>query len=383
MSARRLRAAAPALAAAAVAALAVAALAGAASAGAQRITLFARPPAPAPVSLTVAAPDGTVYGGTYFPLAGNHGDAIRSRLFAWDRHGRRVHAWTIAGQDLAADHGIQATALDAAGAVYLLDNAPPRVIRFDPRTGRQTTYATIPRLPQCTAPGQAACKRSSMDNAPAPDYAAWGPDGSLYVTDTAQAAIFRVPPGGGRARLWLTDPRFDAGAFGLTGLALAPDHRSLYATTVGSSATVAPDPSVGSLMRIAILPDGSAGAVRTLWRSAPLEAPDGFAVARSGHLYVALLGPGANRVVELSPSGRPIGAIPAPGVASPVPFDTPSSVTFAGRRLLITDISYFDNNPAHRVILAVDTTDEAASSIVPRPGRGPHHQRRSSAPTHR
>ena len=31
------------------------------------------------------------------------------------------------------------------------------------------------------------------------NYAAWGPDGSLYVTDYLQGVVWRVPPGGGEA----------------------------------------------------------------------------------------------------------------------------------------------------------------------------------------
>ena len=35
------------------------------------------------------------------------------------------------------------------------------------------------------------------------NYGAWGPDGSLYVTDYGQAVVWRVPPGGGEAGVWL------------------------------------------------------------------------------------------------------------------------------------------------------------------------------------
>jgi sugar lactone lactonase YvrE len=136
-------------------------------------------------------------------------------------------------------------------------------------------------------------------------------------------------------------------------------------------------------MRIPIRRDRSAGHVRTLWRSSPLDLPDGIAVARSGHIYVALLGPSANRIVELSSTGHPIGTIPAPGSSSPVPFDSPSSVVFSGRRLLVTTISYFANTVAHRAILAVDTAERPAPTVLPRPGRSHPKERRGSASTDR
>jgi hypothetical protein len=329
--------------------------------------VLARVPDPGSVALSVLGPDRTIYGGTFFPASGNSGDGTPSRLFAWAPDGRLLRTWTIAGQDLAADHGVQATVVDAAGDVYLLDTSPARAIVLDPRTGAQRTYATFPDLPPCGGATTGDCSATLVDNPPEPDYAAWGPDGSLYVTDDTQATIFRVPPGGGVARPWLTDPRFDAGAFGLTGLALAPDHRTLVAATVGSSPKVAADPAAGSLVAIPIQPNGSPGTPRVLWRSGDLEAPDGFAFARSGNLYLALLGPAANQIVELSPTGRELARFPTArqNAALPVPFDTPSSVIFDGTRLLVTNLSYFADDRSHQVIFDVEAGEPGAPLLVP------------------
>jgi hypothetical protein len=329
--------------------------------------VLARVPDPGSVALTVLGGDRTIYGGTFFPAAGNAGDGTPSRLFAWAPDGRLLHAWTIAGQDLAADHGLQATVVDAVGHVYLLDTSPARVIVFDPRSGGQRTYATIPDLRPCSGASRSGCSASLVDNPPEPDYAAWGPDGSLYVTDDTQATIFRVPPGGGAARPWLTDPRFDFIAFGLTGLALAPDRRTLVAAAVGSSPLAAADPAAGSLVAIPIDPNGSPGTPRVLWRSGQAEAPDGFAFARSGDIYVALVGPVAHQIVELSPGGRELARFPsaADNALRPVPFDTPSSVVFDGSRLLVTNLSYFADDRAHQVIFDVEAGEPGAPLFVP------------------
>lgn len=331
------------------------------------VRVFAREPDPASVALTVLGPDRTLYGGTFFPASGNAGDGTPSRVFAWGPDGRLLHTWTIAGEDLSANHGTQAAVVDVSGDVYLLEAAPAQVIRLDPRTGAQSIYATIPHLPICGRGVTSGCKDALVDNPPEPDYAAWGPDGSLYVTDQGQPVIFRVPPGGGTARVWLTDPRFDAVAFALTGLALGPDHRTLYANTVGSSPLVSLDPADGSLMQIPIKPDGSPGPIRTLWKSRPLEGPDGFALARSGHIYLALIGPMVNQIVELSASGQEITRFPSASenAALPVPFDSPSSVTFDGTRLLITNDSYFANNASHEVIFDVEAGEVGMPVFIP------------------
>src|SRR5207249_764034 len=96
---------------------------------------------------------------------------------------------------------------------------------------------------------------------PRPDYAAWGPDGSLYVTDYQQAVIWRVPPGGGDAKVWLSDPRLDGGMFGTAGIALAADHRTLVVAQASSAGGGEPDPTTGKLYAVPIQPDGGPGPI--------------------------------------------------------------------------------------------------------------------------
>jgi sugar lactone lactonase YvrE len=337
------------------------------------VRVLATVPDPGFVSDTALGPDGTIYGATFFSAAGNAGDGTPSRVFAWSPSGALEHTWTVRGQNLSQNHGVQTTVFDAVGRLYLLDTSPARVLVFDPRTGAQRTYATIPDVPACSSAGQNGCSQSLLDNAPEPDYAAWGPDGSLYVTDDQQAAVFRIPPGGGTARVWLTSPRFDAILFGLTGLALMPDGHTLMAATVGSNPAVDLDATAGSLVEIPIEADGSAGEPRTFWTSNPLDAPDGFAFARSGDVYVALLGPGVNQLAELSPQGELVTRFPslADNLALTPPFDSPSSVTFDGSSLLVTNDSYFLGARADQVIFSVDVGEPGAPIFVPAPAAPP------------
>jgi sugar lactone lactonase YvrE len=196
-----------------------------------------------------------------------------------------------------------------------------------------------------------------VDLAPMPDYAAWGPDGSLYVTDYQQAVIWRVPPGGGAARVWLADRRLDGGPFGTACVTMLPDHRSLLFDQASNGGLGGLNPTTGKLYAVTIEPGDRPGVLRRLWESGPADAPDGCAVARSGDVYLALVGL-SNQIVELSPAGTEIarfGQQYTGGNNSPVPFDSPSGVAFLGTQLIIANQSYFADNHANQAVLALET----------------------------
>jgi len=262
---------------------------------------------------------------------------------------------------------VQVAAQDAAGDLYVLDVTPARVLVLDPRTGVQRTYATIPHVPPCSAVVTTDCKRTTADQAPEPDYAAWGPDGSLYVTDDTQGSVFRVPPGGGRAQVWFTDPQLDGVTFGPTGLLLAQDHRTLLLTTAASNPASITPAGAGALYAIPIQGDGSPGKLRRLWTSGAREGPDGFALSLAGNIYMALIGPGTNQIIELSPDGRVLARTPDPvaNMSMAVPYDTPSSVQFDGQRLIVTNDSFFAGTRSHQVLFDVFTGEPGAPVFRP------------------
>jgi sugar lactone lactonase YvrE len=293
------------------------------------------------------APNGRIYEGTYDNPSG---DTVPSRVFEYLADGTLQRSWTVKGQDLSQAHGVQVATSDAQGRLVLLDKAPARAILLDPRTGTQSTYATFADLP------------ALHDQTPMADYGAWGPDGSLYVTDYQQAVIWRVPPGGGAAQVWLADKRLDGDMFGTAGIALAADHRTLVISQGSSAGLGAGNPATGRLYTVAIGADGKPGALEQLWESGPAEAPDGLAIAASGRIYVALVSPIANQLVAVGPDGAEVDR-------SPATFDAPSSVAFLGTSLIVADQSYVNGDPSHMQILDVAVGEPGIPELIP--GRKP------------
>jgi sugar lactone lactonase YvrE len=171
------------------------------------------------------------------------------------------------------------------------------------------------------------------------------------VTDLQQALIWRVPRGGGKARVWFTDPRLE-NVFGPNGIQFVSRRRILFACSATSPSTG--DPTAGALFELRVRRDGSPGRLRRFWRSRSLDGPDGFAVARSGRVYVALAA--ADQLLVLSPRGRERARVPATPLENAmmeVPFDGPASAAFLGRRLMVTNQSNFAGNPQSWAVLDV------------------------------
>jgi sugar lactone lactonase YvrE len=331
------------------------------------VKVLARVPAPGYPALSLVAPNRTIYVGTFTNVQGD--DTGPSKVFAFAPDGRLDREFTIEGQTPGTAHGVQVAAIDAKGRLYLLDQHPARVLILDPATGKQTTYGTFKDVGPCL-PGAATgdCSATTTDNEPEPDYAAWGTDGSLYVTDYTQGLIWRVPPGGGEARIWLTDPQLDGAEFGPAGIVLMPDHKTLMISTSAGGVATAGDPTTGKLYTVPIKDDGKPGSLTKLYESGPREGPDGFAIAASGNIYLALVGPGANQVVQIDPKGKELARVPGSPAANAqmeVPFDSPSSVQFDGERLIVTNDSYFSGDASHMVLFDVFASEPGEPVFVP------------------
>lgn len=344
--------------------VAVCALTAATASARLAVRVLAKVPAPGYPASSVVAPDGTIYTATFksFSAASSSGP---SKVFAYSSSGQLLRTYTVQGQAQGTADAVQVATIDRSGTLYLLDQDPARIIKLDPQTGAQTTWATFSTLPACPSPGAAhGCSDGTGGNAPEPDFAAWGPDGSLYVTDYNQDVIWRVPAGGGATSVWLTDPRFNGVIVGPAGIELMPDGHTLMVSTGGGGL----DPATGKLYTVAIQPNGQPGPLVQRWESAPAEAPDGFALARSGDIYLSLVGPSGNAVVELSPGGQPIARVPQDAAANELlstPFDGPGSVSFDGDELIVTNEASISNDSADWALLEIDAGEPGLAPSLP------------------
>jgi sugar lactone lactonase YvrE len=110
-------------------------------------------------------------------------------------------------------------------------------------------------------------------------------DGTVYTTDTTGARVLRLKKGAKALDVWAADPLLGTA----DGIALLADG-VVYVNSVGS----------GTLMRIPVKPDGSAGPVVKLETSRPLQTPDGM---RSVGAKTMLLVEGAGRLDEVTING--------------------------------------------------------------------------------
>ena len=199
----------------------------------------------------------------------------RSRVFEWTAGGTLLRSWTVPGQNLDAEHGVQVANADARGRLVLLEKSTAPVLTLE-REDRPVQ-----------APGDAA-RPAQVEGVPIPNYATWGPDGALFVTDYGQAVIWRIPAAGGTPKVWfclaaLDGPRVRHHRDRLPAAAARlPDHpadRSPTRSTAGAAGCT----GCRSATR-------QARHAETLWTSRPAELPDGFGIARSGRIYIASVG---------------------------------------------------------------------------------------------
>ncbi|RAI61032.1 hypothetical protein DOO78_02585 [Roseicella frigidaeris] len=141
-----------------------------------------------------------------------------------------------------------------AGITVPTGNTPPALKLFDLRTG--AAKGSFP-FPPGTIEGQ-----SPLCN----DIAVAG-DGTAYVTDTLSGRLLRLRPGATALEVWARDPRWNDKGPRLDGIAIGEG--ALYVNFFEGD----------GLFRVAIGPDGSAGAVTKLRTSRPLVHADGLRMA--------------------------------------------------------------------------------------------------------
>lgn len=218
--------------------------------------------------------------------------------------------------------GALGLATDATGRVYAalasFDPATHGVYRID-RSGQAT------RLPGTEAIGF-------------PNGVALDGHGSLYVTDSAAGAIWRIPPGGA-AEVWIQDELLEGtGAFGL-GVPIGANGIAL-----GRSEVYTVNSEKGLVLRIPVARDGSAGELGVISGDPEAEMPalfglDGLERDVHGRLYAVVNI--QNRLVRIDPVTGAVTDLATDGL------DFPASLTFgtAGgdqKSVFVTNFAFVD-----------------------------------------
>jgi len=161
-------------------------------------------------------------------------------------------------------------AVDGRGRVYACDDGNGEIARIDPATGTIETFAR-------------GVGGVEMDE---PNVAAFGPDGSLYVTCSGdeRPEIVRIRDG-------VTERWCDELVDYPNGMAVVP----------GGDAMLVIESHAQRIARVPIGPDGAAGAATTFGELPDTDA-DGLALDADGYVWATLYRP--DGLVRFDPDGR-------------------------------------------------------------------------------
>lgn len=295
------------------------------------------------------APEGIVVDGKGGFLVGTNngggrGSSGPSRIFSYSAFGLLEGEYTVSGQPSDRDNGLTGLMSNSSDVVHVLDASTGRVLGINMAEGVQKVYARVPDLPSC-ALGLAAgtsCEPAALgsptDNPPLPRAGLFDSAGNLYVSDAAQATIWRVAPGGKDVEVFHQSREYIS-PDGLAGMGFDRDANLVFA--VSTSALGA----TGAVYRLAIAEDGSAGQRNELFRSAPDQKPRGVVLGESGRIYVTLFG--GNQLLVLGSDGTEKARVPEGNLmGGESMIDGPAALAFRGSSVLITNQSPEENDPA-------------------------------------
>jgi sugar lactone lactonase YvrE len=265
------------------------------------------------------------------------------------------------GEALAFEHANSCIAFDGDGKLHVL-NTQLGIYRLDTGSGQQEPYsAPFPDLPACSA-APAPCSPTLFDAPSLPNDIAFDEDGSAYVTDSMQATIWRVAPGGGTPQIYFQDARLGTvpGGIGANGIRLSPDRSKAYvAVTI--------DPmGQAYIYTLPLVAQPSAADLTEFKHFAPTDLPDGIAFGKSGNLYVAVATPGLSGVVILDANGDEVGRLKNDVPGDIAPYDSPANIAFDGHgSILLTNHAFATMIPSHFNVLDVYVGDKGSPLSKP------------------
>lgn len=308
-------------------------------------TRFATVPDPgAPAGIAVG-PDGTVYVATGNALAkGGGGPGV---VVALNEGGETVRTWSIEGMPAARSIGLTDLAVDADGAVWLLDASTARVLRIAPDGAGAEVVATLPDVPACTfGLRPPPCEPGLSDGAPEPRGLAIRPAGGVFVADRVQATIWSVDEQGQVAKVVEVADRL-AGE-GPVDVAVLGDG-SLVATVSARLGSVPP-----GLPAVVRFRNTAAGfeAAEVVVDLEIGDAPSALVPTATGRVFVALSG--VNEVIDLGLEQRDGVRY---GAGLDPDFDVPVGLALRERNLLVTNQGPVNADASRWLVIALGVAD--------------------------
>jgi hypothetical protein len=237
------------------------------------------------------------------------GAFMRNQVVRIDRDGG-VTSIADLGPATSGGEGVLGLATDRHGAVYAAF-----------ASGSIATRGVY----RIVSDGSSVDRLAGSEGVTFPNGLAFDARGRLYATDSFDGAVWRYASGGAFEK-WIQDPLLAPVAIpgfpplpGVNGVVFRPGAGLFISNT-----------SQGSIVRIDVLPDGSAGDVEVL--ASGLLGVDGIAARPAGPLYVVNAGANLLGVPALIAVNARTGNV-APISADPGAFDDPTSVVVGRGRL--------------------------------------------------
>ncbi len=274
-----------------------------------RATPFAVLPAGAsgPEGIEVDAA-GNVYVTTFGFTAGGPVSGL-GQLYVFDPGGALLRQVSIAG---STPHLLGLAFHPKTGALLLIDFGASQVLAVDPVSGASSVFMTVP------ASGS-GLNDLTFDSA-----------GNVYVSDSFQGVVWKVPETGGVASAWVTSTLLQTKGvppFGANGLRFNRDETALFVANTGDD----------TIVRVPVA-SGNPGSPSVFANS--VNGADGLIIDDDDNLWVAANQ--ADEIVVIDPTGRAIAKLGDFGGlddGAPVGMLFPASLRFHGRDLVVTNLA--------------------------------------------
>jgi len=289
----------------------------------------------------IAIHDGRIYVST--PAAfGVPGNFVPSEIFVYDLDsGALVKNIAIQNQPPGL-HALSCIAFGDDDNLYVLDEQLG-VVRINIKNGVQSIYS-----------GGFHLVFHSAFNPPAPillNDLAFDKQGNLYITDSFEATIWRVPPGGGAPQVWYSSAAID-GPFGPNGIRVHPDSDRLYFDVTFTAK------GLGVVYTLPLVDHPTDADLKVFHTYTAGAGPDGVAFGKSGKLYVCLAA--YSQISVLAPDGTEVERFSGPAQdpanpGNPLPWANPANIAFDDKngRILVTNHASLIQVPDPSIYFAV------------------------------